>query len=322
MSYSNRSETCPISIVIPAYNVAEYIVEAIDSLLNQSILPYEIIVVNDGSTDNTLDIVSEHYGDNEAVKVFSQLNQGAGAARNKGIELSSGTYVFCCDPDDVVSPDLFSEFQKRIEEKPQLDLFCFSSIQFYENNTTSPKVRHQKNGWREQGRDVLCEMVSRGDYTSAAWTYILRRSLITDNKLSFIGRVHEDHLYTAKGYLLSKLTYVTEHVGYFQRSRLGSLTKSRKDDEYIFERFNALSAVLDVLNNELPHEKRYEQVKYKYVRNSLLAIANICAENYRLIPSALTAKFKDYSHYSSNGLKDILIFQCPRILVLIRKFFH
>jgi glycosyltransferase involved in cell wall biosynthesis len=320
MSYGSKVKICPVSVVIPAYNVAGFIVEAIDSLLNQVFSPHEIIVVNDGSTDNTLDVLRENYGDNSLVKVFSQLNQGAGAARNKGIELSSAEYVFCCDPDDVIGPDLFAEFQEKIELNPLLDLFCFSSVQFFEDGSTAPKVRHKKNGWRKQGREVLCEMITRGDYTSAAWTYILRRSIILDNNLTFIGRVHEDHVYTASGYLLSNLAFVTESVCYFQRSRLGSLTKSKKNDKYIFDRFDALSEVLSILDSKLPREEYYEQVKTKYVRNSLLAVASICAENYKIIPSAIVAKFKEYSYYSVSKMKDIIIFRCPRVLVLIRRF--
>lgn len=322
MSYESVSEICPVSIVIPAYNVGDYIVEAVDSLLNQSVKPLEIVIVNDGSTDDTLKILQDTYQHVEIVKVYTQVNQGAGTARNKGIELSSGDYIFCCDPDDVISPGFFEEFNQRISENSSLDLFCFNSKQFFENGTTKFKVNHGRKGWRKQGSDALCEMMLRGDYTTAAWTYILKRKIIVENELHFNGRVHEDHLYTLHGYLLSRVTFVSDNVYYLQRSRLGSLTKSKKNEHYIHGRFDALSSVLPVLKKELPNTNYYTNVKYNYVKNSLLAIVNLCSESYILLPSPLLTRFKDYSAYAKCGIKDSLIFRWPRMLVLIRRFWN
>ena len=103
-----------LSVVIPAYNVENYIVECVDSLLSQIPAPNELIIVNDGSTDNTLARIEARFGNDARVRVVSVENGGAGRARDHGIQLASGEYVFCCDPDDVVCEGFYAEFLSLI----------------------------------------------------------------------------------------------------------------------------------------------------------------------------------------------------------------
>ena len=123
-----------VSVVIPVYNSEQYITECIDSALTQTYQNIEIIIVDDGSTDNTVNIISEY--NNELIKLFHQKNTGSGAARNHGIEQASGTWIAFLDADDIWLPD---KLQKQLEHCSDLD---WSHTDLYLHGDVYP--RHTK----------------------------------------------------------------------------------------------------------------------------------------------------------------------------------
>ena len=123
-----------VSVVIPVYNSEQYITECIDSALTQTYQNIEIIIVDDGSTDNTVNIISEY--NNELIKLFHQKNAGSGAARNHGIEQASGTWIAFLDADDIWLPD---KLQKQLEHCSDLD---WSHTDLYLHGDVYP--RHTK----------------------------------------------------------------------------------------------------------------------------------------------------------------------------------
>lgn len=128
-----------VSIIIPTYNSGKYITQAIDSVLNQSYRDFEIIVVDDGSTDNTREVLSP-YIENLTIKYIYQSNQGPGAARNKGIEVASGKFICFLDGDDLLLNESFITRATMLEKNKNLALvFSDFYISFSQNN--SPIVR-------------------------------------------------------------------------------------------------------------------------------------------------------------------------------------
>lgn len=113
-----------VSVIIPAYNSGKYIAQAIDSVLGQTYGPIEIIVINDGSTDDTGDIVKA-YGDK--VRSIHQENQGPSAARNAGITGAKGEYIAFLDADDAWLPGKIEKQVKVMEKRPELGLVCSGS---------------------------------------------------------------------------------------------------------------------------------------------------------------------------------------------------
>ena len=95
-------KTPKISIIVPVYNVEIYLRECFDSIVNQTFKDFEVICINDGSTDNSLEILNEYAARDERFVVLSQENQGQGVARNKGVELARGEYIQFIDPDDWI----------------------------------------------------------------------------------------------------------------------------------------------------------------------------------------------------------------------------
>ena len=90
------------SIIIPVYNVEKYLVECLESIVNQSFKDFEVICVNDGSTDNSLEILQKYAENDERFKVLNQENQGQGIARNNALNIANGEYILFVDPDDFI----------------------------------------------------------------------------------------------------------------------------------------------------------------------------------------------------------------------------
>lgn len=108
-----------LSIVVPVYNVSSYLSRCLDSLLNQSIdsAAYEIIVVNDGSTDSSLNIAQRYAGNHPQIVIVSQKNGGLSAARNSGVKVARGKYIQFVDSDDYLEPDVLNVLLEKMERE-------------------------------------------------------------------------------------------------------------------------------------------------------------------------------------------------------------
>ena len=126
-----------LSIIIPAYNVEEYIIKTINSLINQTIKQYEIIVIDDGSTDNTYFIVDKMLKSSciSDYKIIRKENGGVSSARNLGIEESSGQYIMFLDGDDYISEELVENIYKYIDKK-EYDILLWGFNQVTEDGKT------------------------------------------------------------------------------------------------------------------------------------------------------------------------------------------
>ncbi|WP_141674339.1 glycosyltransferase family 2 protein, partial [Gilliamella sp. wkB108] len=119
-----------ISVIIPCYNVQDYITDCLDSLINQSCLPKEIICIDDGSTDNTLILIQKYAITWDRIKIIQQSNQGVSKARNNGIEAAKGDYILFVDSDDIINTNLFYDFKRLLNTENNLDFFYFDYSAF------------------------------------------------------------------------------------------------------------------------------------------------------------------------------------------------
>lgn len=124
-----------ISVIIPVYNVENYLGECLDSILNQSFKNLEVICVNDGSTDNSLKILESHAKNDSRVKIISQENNGPGYARNVGLKYAKGEYVLFVDSDDFISNDSLNDLYNNAVSNNS-DLVLFDNQEFDETENT------------------------------------------------------------------------------------------------------------------------------------------------------------------------------------------
>lgn len=107
---------CKISVIVPCYNQEKYIKECLDSLVSQTFKDYEVIVIDDGSTDDSAEIVNEYVKHNKNIRLIRQANQGVVVARNNAIKQAQGTYIYPLDADDVISPSCLEKLCAAMEE--------------------------------------------------------------------------------------------------------------------------------------------------------------------------------------------------------------
>lgn len=133
-----------VSIVIPCYNRENYIQQAVDSALSQTYSNIEVIVVDDGSKDNSLAVLSNY---EEKIQVISQTNKGVSAARNTGFYASKGDFIIFLDSDDWLSNDIVEHHIHTAQKWPEADIYCADSRGVEKDNTLSPIL---KSSWPEQ----------------------------------------------------------------------------------------------------------------------------------------------------------------------------
>ena len=134
-----------VSIILPVYNAECYIDEAIKSILHQTFTNFELIIINDGSTDNSLDIIKKNSLLDQRIKLYSRKNQGLVATLNEGISIARAKYIARMDSDDISSPDRIRMQFEHLQAFPALDLISCAFVPFKTNGLQEPVIRHPTN---------------------------------------------------------------------------------------------------------------------------------------------------------------------------------
>ncbi|MGO5473359.1 glycosyltransferase [Streptococcus hyointestinalis] len=201
-----------LSVIVPVYNVEKYLKRCLESILVQSWNNYEIILVDDGSTDRSAQICDSYAEKYEMIRVIHKENNGLSDTRNRGIEQASGEYVYFPDSDDWLEPNTFSDLSDVIEELTY-DIISFNRefVTSEEEKLVSAKPRIQKLS----GKQALLEMLKQGDVTGFANDKIYRKNLFLDNDIEFpVGKYYEDLGTNYKLFLKSTKVYVTNQKYY------------------------------------------------------------------------------------------------------------
>ena len=191
-------------MVIPVYNTAEYISQTIACVLSQTLNDLEVICIDDGSNDGTLEILLEEAEKDPRMSVFAQENSGQSASRNVGITAARGKYLYFIDSDDLLDEGAL-ELCCQAAERDGLDLFLFDAISFYEseklhNEHASYDTYYTRARDYEEVMDGPCMMAAMakaGDYLPSPCLYIAKADFVRGIDASFIpGIFHEDNAYT------------------------------------------------------------------------------------------------------------------------------
>ena len=213
------------SIIVPVFNVEKYLRQCLDSVIQQSFQNFEVICVNDGSTDRSLSILQEYLQKDTRIKLIDQANSGLSAARNAGIDAAKGEYVFFLDSDDWIEPDTL----KILSEKQNgEDLVCFNGRRYFEDGTTekpdSGIEETQLTGWEYYNKYALA---SRKFHFVCTVLRIYKKDFLEEHNLMFEeGIYHEDNLFTPIVCYNAGLVKIIPDCLYIYRIREGSITQS------------------------------------------------------------------------------------------------
>ena len=208
-----------ISVIIPVYNAEKYLRECLDSITNQTFKDIEIICVNDGSTDSSLQILNEYAQKDNRIIVISQDNQGLSAARNTGIANATGEYISFVDSDDYVSENLYENLVKYL---PQ-ELICFES-QLYPQDLKNPINKNLVNKYN--GLVNVDDKIIKNTNVYA-WNKLFKTSIIKENNIQFPkGLTFEDFPFIWEYMLCIKKAYYLNKKLYFYRQHNNSIMKN------------------------------------------------------------------------------------------------
>lgn len=229
-----------ISIIVPVYNTENYLKECLESLVNQNLKNFEIIIVNDGSTDNSELIIQEFAKKYPFVSSIAHKNKGLGATRNVGATLAQGEYVYFMDSDDYLVPGGLDRIIK-MAQKNNLEALFFDAESFVDNqnstllNTVEFDYSRKKSyGLYLDGEGLLLDLLRDNSFYSSACLYVIKRSVYLEKQLSFIeGYLHEDEIFTIELFLaIEKCMHINEPI-FQRRIRGNSIMTSSKLNERI-----------------------------------------------------------------------------------------
>lgn len=220
-----------ISVIIPVYNVEKYLKECVDSVLNQTYQNFEIILVDDGSTDFSGKICDEYALISDKIKVVHQKNGGLSFARNQGFLLSEGEYIYFLDSDDYIAEKAFEKLVLVID-KSDADFVYFDSNSFIDGKGEAGVPQNylrSREYEADSGINALNILQNNKDYHSAVPLLLFKSIFLKNNNLIFAEKiVYEDMLFTYQAYCKAQRVSHCNEALYFRRYRENSIMTSTK----------------------------------------------------------------------------------------------
>ena len=241
-----------VSIIIPIYNSNKYLKECLDSIINQTYSNLEIILIDDGSKDNSFDICEEYAKKDKRIILKKKNNEGVSATRNLGIEICTGKYILFIDSDDYCNENMI---EKILYNSQKNDLIICGYNKIYKNK----KVHYIVKNKEKNIEDMVINDESVGGYL---WNKLFKTSIIKENNIRFDKDIHfcEDLLFVLS-YIknINSVSYIDEEL-YNYRMRRNSVTFNfyNKKNVTILEAIEKIIEVITAPNNK-------EKMKYKYL---------------------------------------------------------
>ena len=222
-----------VSVVIPVYNAEEYLRECLDTIVNQTLKDVEIICVDDGSTDGSLEILQEYKQIDNRIVILQQKNSGAASARNWGMSLARGKYLLLLDSDDIFDRKLLEKSVAKAEILDS-DVTVFKAMCFDTNTGVRSVMKDNISNFR-LGKEKAFSYtdIPEGIFNSfliPAWNKLLKRSFILEHDIRFQNiKRYNDMFFSSKALVLAKKIGLVDEVLLYYRVGLKSNLQSGKD---------------------------------------------------------------------------------------------
>lgn len=259
-----------ISVIIAVYNTEKYLNRCLDSLMNQTDNRFEIVIVDDCSTDQSREIIKayrEKYKE-KIVSIFLERNRGQGFAQNRGLEKASGNYIFLLDSDDYIHEQTIELLLKKSEEYP-FDLICFDMAKVINGEVSIQKLNYKADIEGEltpRKRKIL--MNSSGLYTTRAY----RKEFLLKNKIKFEEGIHfGDSVFNSLTKLCAKTISKIDKTLYFYDMREGSSSNAYNQERMYDRIYSCDRFICEAKKRELDNQQAW-LVEGKYLK---MTVGNI-----------------------------------------------
>lgn len=312
-----------VSIIIPIYNVENYLNDSLKSVVNQTMKEIEIILINDGSTDRSLEIIEKYREKDTRIKVIHQKNQGQSIARNQGINIANGEYVYFMDSDDIIDDNTVEICYKK-SFKEDLDFLIFDSDVFFdslelEREYENFKKNREKNleDKVDKGKYILKNLLENKKFSCSPCIHFIKTSYLKKNNIKFYPKIiHEDELFAYELYLKStRVNYIKEKF-FKRRVRYNSTMTSHKTEKNI----NGYLIVAKELKRILKIENDAEKIEIinigiKNMLNNMIDIISFLEPELKIkYRKIVNNEFKDYFN-----LKIEIKLNYPNLFDIIKK---
>lgn len=259
-----------ISIIVPIYNAEKFLAEAIDSLINQTLIDIEIILVNDGSTDNSKQICEEYAKKDERIIVINKENGGLADSRNTGMKIASGKYIMFLDADDKFELDSCENMYKAIDDN-QAD-YVIGNYQMIEEDGTR---------WNRTAFDIQKYedfKVDKNDFkksffvmNSTAWNKIYKTEFLKENDITFkVPSPSEDDYFTSMCYMKSDKGFYMSKAMYLYRNCQGSLSKNCS-----LKYFKGINYAYKTIYNSYKENNEINYYRYVYAKKNAYLLCQL-----------------------------------------------
>ena len=304
-----------ISIIIPAYNAEKYLDDCLSSCYRQDVLidDYEIILINDGSTDRTLDIAKKWASDHGNIRIISQENKGLSEARNIGIANAEGEYIMFIDSDDWIADNCFRHITSTCKEY-NLDMYRFSAA-----NVINGEAKRRFT-YKMTDISTGCGLLKDNFQVCAPFSIYSRDFLIKNSLKFYPGVFHEDNLFTPMAYYMAGKVGTTNDIIYFVRQTPGSITRSTNP-----KKSHDLLKIICLLEEFI--DKSVKAEYKKYFHKQISDCLNVCFRNMLELPAKAKSELKEkirkgrvlrhllLSSSISHKIEGVLISICPCLML-------
>lgn len=252
-----------VSVIVPVYNVEKYLKRCLDSLINQTLSDIDIICINDGSKDSSLQILEQYAQKDSRIVIYNQENSGLSVARNTGLEHASGEYIGFVDSDDWVDLDFYEKLYKSAKNN-NADIAVADFIREHPNKKPKRlKLKEEKIYTTPEDKFMICKVHREG----CVWNKIYRTEFIKSINLKFVPKMYyEDRDFTIRSLYFSKKLVTTPNTYYRYFVNPKSIVNKRRnyiqDEHYIIVRQQVLQFIKEH-NIKVP-DGLYKAEIYRY----------------------------------------------------------
>lgn len=305
----NNTLKFKVSVIIPVYNTALYLEEAVRSIMNQTLSELEIIIINDGSTDNSLEIIDRLQQTDDRISIYSQANKGQAVARNKGLIHAKGEYIYFMDSDDILERHALEIcYKKCISEN--LDFTFFDAVTFSNEGLSLPLSYIRKDIIDtniSSGITSLNSLIDKSGYRVPVWLYFIKKEFLDIINLKFpVGLKHEDQIFTAKLFLAAdRVAYIPE-VFFKRRFRPESVMTKAYTFSNVKDYFRIVDYLAALANSENEKVNKIIHKTIRFIFDPAIYMANILPGDERMMIAKIS--ITHYRRYISAKSWLVLLF--------------
>lgn len=234
-----------VSIIVPVYNAERFLKECVQSILNQDYKNFELILIDDGSIDNSHKICLEFAETDDRVRVFHNENHGVSFTRNFGIDVAAGDYICFIDADDLILPDYISHLHKSLTSAEAEIVFCGYKLLYGDSYVKkSPRIEFGSYNFNDLSYRAIDDGTLSGILFGSVWGAMYKSSLVRESNVKFdpLVRRNEDGLFNLQLLPNADKIVVSDYTGYIYRQWKTSLSKTSE-----FAPSNQLYNVSDII---------------------------------------------------------------------------